>query len=80
MSNGDGQENRQEQGGVKSELMMSMNLENSGAEEQHRNNPFIVIPQSGLEPLERDTGQFRGLMETLWGPRRFTNVKSLLTG
>lgn len=30
MSNGDGQENRQEQGGVKSKLAMSMNLENSG--------------------------------------------------
>lgn len=32
MSNGDGQENRQEQGGVKSQLVMSMNLENSGRE------------------------------------------------
>lgn len=79
MSNGDGQENRQEQGGVKSELAMSMNLENSGGG-AHRNNPCVVIPQSGREPLERDTGQFRGLMETLWGPRRFTNVSSLLTG
>lgn len=32
MSNGDGQEHRQEQGGVRSELVTSMNLENSGRE------------------------------------------------
>lgn len=32
MSNGDGREDRQEQGGVKSELVMGRNLDNSGRE------------------------------------------------
>lgn len=39
MSNGDGQENRQEQGGVKSELVMNTNLREPGRETVQKQSP-----------------------------------------
>lgn len=53
MSNGDGQENRQEQGGVKSELVMSRNLDSSGRETEQkqslhrRSYKWAAAPEKG---------------------------------